>query len=326
MGPDTVLVTGGAGFVGATLVRRLVGAGYRVRILDDLSVGRAEHLEGSGAVLVRRPIGDAEAVAAALQDVRAVVHLAARPGIPASIADPLGTFRANVADLVSLLEAARIAGVDRFVLASSRAAGTVPGMEPVIPGSVSPYAAGKLSGEAFCRSYAATYGLATTSLRFSNVYGPWSAHKASVVAVWMRSVLDGRPLTIHGDGSQRRDFIFVDDVASAILNVLAARRADVSGATFAVDSGADRSILDLADAFDDVTGRELERERLPWRVGEGAPVSGSPSVPLAHPPGPARPATALEDGLGRTLAWYRQVASTPTLAPLLQVTTRTGDD
>ena len=177
----TVLITGGAGFIGSNLARRLAGRGDHVRILDDLSIGQMAYLAGVPHELVRGSLADAAVVRSAVDGVDAIVHLAARAGIDDSVRDPLGTFEANVAWSVGLLEAARLAGVRRFVFASSNAAAgdhAPPSDETDLPHPLSPYGASKLAIEAYGQAYAATYGLAACSLRFSNAYGPELAPQA----------------------------------------------------------------------------------------------------------------------------------------------------
>jgi UDP-glucose 4-epimerase len=167
----TVLITGGAGFIGSNLTRRLAARGDHVRILDDLSIGQTAYLSGVPHELVSGSLADAALVRSAVGGVDAVVHLAARAGIDDSVRDPLGTFEANVAWSVGLLEAARRAGVRRFVFASSNAAAgdhPPPSDETDLPHPISPYGASKLAIEGYCQAYAATFGMAACSLRFSN--------------------------------------------------------------------------------------------------------------------------------------------------------------
>ena len=193
----TVLITGGAGFIGSNLARALAEGGDRVRILDDLSIGRTAYLEGVPHALVVGSLADPATVRSAVDGVDAVVHLAARAGIDDSVRDPLGTFEANVAWSIGVLDAARLAGVRRFVFASSNAAAgdhPPPSDETDLPHPLSPYGASKLAIEGYVGAYAATYGLVGCSLRFSNAYGPRSLHKRSVVAAWLRAALDGEPI------------------------------------------------------------------------------------------------------------------------------------
>ena len=154
--------------------------------------------------------------------------------------DPLGTFEANVAWSVGLLDAARLAGVRRFVFASSNAAAgdhPPPATRPTSPTPSRPMARRSSPVEAYCQAYAATYGLAACSLRFSNAYGPYSLHKKSVVAAWLRAALAGEPITINGDGEQTRDFVYADDLAAAVVAVLDAPEADVAGELFQAGTG-----------------------------------------------------------------------------------------
>ena len=265
----TILVTGGAGFLGSNLVRLLASRGDTVRVLDDLSIGRPEYLAGVPHSLSRASLADAVAVREAVEGADAVVHLAARAGIPDSVADPLGTlaflalllFLLYVSQTVGLLDAARLARVERFVFASSNAATgdhELPADENDLPHPVSPYGASKLAAEAYCQAYAGTYGMAACILRFSNAYGPYSAHKKSVVAAWLRAAIAGRPITIHGDGHQTRDFVFADDLAQAVCAALDAPRERIAGEVFQAGTGIETTIVELAAAVGEAVGRQLE--------------------------------------------------------------------
>jgi UDP-glucose 4-epimerase len=311
----TILVTGGAGFIGSSLARLLADRGDRVRILDDLSIGRAEYLDGVPHELIRAPLADGAAVARAVERADAVVHLAARAGIPDSVADPLGTFEVNVHQLLGVLDAARRAGVPRFVFASSNAAAgdhEPPADEADLPHPVSPYGASKLAGEAYCQAYAATYGMAACSLRFSNAYGPRSLHKKSVVAVWVRAALAKEPLTVHGDGEQTRDFVYVDDLARAVLAALDAPPDTVAGELFQVGTGRETTINELAVVIGRAVGRPVEVVRGPARPGDlGRNVS---RIDKAEERLAYRAAVPLAEGLARTVAWFRSALRDSTLA------------
>jgi UDP-glucose 4-epimerase len=266
-----VLVTGGAGFIGSTLARLLTERGDRVRILDDLSIGQRAYLDGVPHELIVAPLADGDAVRNATAGVDAVVHLAARAGIPDSVADPMATFAVNVAQLVSLLDTTRLAGVKRFVFASSNSATgdhEPPADESDLPHPVSPYGASKLAGEAYCQVYAATYGMAACALRFSNAYGPRSLHKKSVIAAWLRSALTGQPITIHGDGEQTRDYVYVDDLAAAVVAALDAPADVVAGEIFQVGTGHETTINELAQAVKAAVGRPVEIRRAEARTGD----------------------------------------------------------
>lgn len=314
----TVLITGGAGFIGSNLAARLAAAGDRVRILDDLSMGSPAYLDGVPHQLIVRSLADRDAIGAAVHGVEAVVHLAARAGIPDSVADPLGTFEVNVARLLDVLDAARLAGVRRFVFASSNAAAgdhEPPADERDLPHPVSPYGASKLAGEAYCQAYAATYGLAACALRFSNAYGPRSLHKRSVVAAWLRAALAGGPIEVHGDGRQTRDFVFVDDLADAVRAAIDAPEQAVAGELFQAGTGVETTVNELADAIQTAVGRRLEVRHLPARAGD---VRRNVSrVDKAAERLGYRAAVPLAEGIARTTAWFRAALADPTLAGIV---------
>ncbi|RMG98555.1 MAG: NAD-dependent epimerase/dehydratase family protein [Deltaproteobacteria bacterium] len=266
--PDHVLVTGGCGFIGTRLCARLLREGARVRVFDNLSVGRREDLEACVPVRTadRVPMGegrggddgavalwvgdirDAADLAAAARGADVVVHLAAHTGVIPSVEDPRMDCEANVLGTLNALEAARAAGARNFVFASSGAplgAQEPPIHEDKLPKPVSPYGASKLAGEAYCHVYAHTYGLRTAVLRFGNVYGPGSRRKGSVVAKFLRQALAGEPLTVYGDGSQTRDFIHVDDLVEAICRAAAL---DVGGEVFQIATGAETTVSEIVEA------------------------------------------------------------------------------
>jgi UDP-glucose 4-epimerase len=311
----TVLITGGAGFIGSNLARGLAARGDRVRILDNLSIGQPAYLRGVPHDLVLGSLADPAAVRSAVDGVDAIVHLAARAGIDDSVRDPLGTFEANVAWSVALLDAARLAGVRRFVFASSNAAAgdhAPPSDESDLPHPISPYGATKLAVEAYCQAYAATYGLAACSLRFSNAYGPNSLHKRSVVAAWLRAALTGQPIEINGDGSQTRDFVFVDDLAAAVMAAISAPGADIAGELFQAGTGIETTVAELAEAIAAAVGGPVEIRHAPARVGDVernvARVDKAATV-LGY-----RAAVPLADGLGRTARWFAEALRDPDLS------------
>src|SRR5215472_15900351 len=210
----------GAGFVGATLVRRLVTSGYRVRVLDDLSTGDAAHLAGVDTELVKGDIRDAAALDDALAGMGSIIHLAAAGSVIGSVQDPGTNFDVNVLGTFRVLDAARRAGVSRVVMASTGGAligdATPPVSERSLPKPISPYGASKLAGEGYAHAFARTYGLRTVAIRFGNVYGPWSSRKRGVFNVFFESIHSGTPLVIYGDGTASRDYVHVDDISSAL--------------------------------------------------------------------------------------------------------------
>ncbi|MBA2569543.1 MAG: NAD-dependent epimerase/dehydratase family protein [Chloroflexi bacterium] len=315
-----IVVTGGAGFIGTSLVRALASRGAHVVVLDD---GRAAGLTYLGDVpveIVRDalvPAPPAGSLERLLDGADAIVHLAARPGVPASITDPTGDRRANVDTTLALLDAARRADVPRFIFASSNAAvGAAAGpiSESTLPRPTSPYGAAKLAVEGYLHAYAGSYGIATLALRFANAYGPYSLHKRSVVASFLLAGLRGRPLTVHGDGRQGRDMVHVDDLVALIVAALDAEPAVVAGRVLQAGSGRLTTIAQLAEAIAALLGEDGRVERAPPRAGDvsGAACDVSAGSALLG----WTPNVTLEEGLGRTAAWFRAALADPTLAPL----------
>ncbi|HKK94655.1 MAG TPA: NAD-dependent epimerase/dehydratase family protein [Longimicrobiales bacterium] len=284
------LITGGCGFIGTNLCRvlRRDRPADRIRILDDFSTGSADALRRAvaDAEVTETPtwgprpeilVGDVRdpiAAMAAAQGADVIVHLAANTGVPASIANPRKDCDTNVLGTLTMLDAARHQDVPSFIFASSGApagACTPPIDEEIVPKPISPYGASKLAGEGYCSAYHGSFGLATVALRFSNVYGPFSGHKGSVVAAFIRNALAGEPLTVFGDGGQTRDFIHVDDLVRAIIAV-ATTRSTVGGEVFQVATGTETRISDLVEMVrsaleaEGVTGSEVEHA--PPRAGD----------------------------------------------------------
>jgi len=268
-GPPRVLVTGGCGFIGVNLARALDGRGWELVAFDDLSTGSRRDGEAAGYRVIEGDVRDLAALRAACAGAEYVVHLAAHTDVVASVEDPAVDVDVNVRGTLHALLAARDAGVRGFVFASSNAPlGEVepPTREDKVPRPLSPYGASKLAGEGLCSAFAGSYGLATTVLRFSNVYGPFSYHKGSVVAAFMKRIMEGEPLVVYGDGEQTRDFVYVGDLADGIVRALAAGSA---GEVFHLGSGTETSINELARRivalFPD---RRIDLEYRPERPGE----------------------------------------------------------
>ena len=299
------LVTGGCGFIGTRLVLQLLERGVETRVIDNLSRGRADNLP-AGVALTVGDIRDADALAAALPDADAVVHLAAYGSVIESIADPLENFDVNARGTLVLLRACQEAGVKRFVFASTGGAlmgnAEPPVDESTLPWPVSPYGASKLCGEAYLHAFAGAYGLRTTALRFPNVYGPCSDHKTSVVTTFVKNALTGQPLIVYGDGSASRDFLYVDDLCRAIC---AALEADLSDEVVQLASERETTVGELAELVLHVTGREeLAIEHLPARRGEVARIFAS--AEKAHRLLGFAPTETLESGMEKTAAWFSE--------------------
>jgi len=262
------LITGGCGFIGKNLVKTLCEeGGHSIRVVDNLSVGRAQDLADvcsfwdrspqdvkpmasstnqNGVELIQGDILDERLAMKVCAGAEAIVHLAACTGVPASVEDPKKDCLNNVVGTLNYLEAARAAGVKRFVFASSGApvGECEPPIHEEIPAHpVSPYGASKLAGEGYCSAYYRTFGIETVALRFGNVYGPGSGHKTSAVAKFIRQAMNGEPIEIYGDGNQTRDFVFIDDLIQAIR--LAARVKGIGGETFQIATAKETTVEEL---------------------------------------------------------------------------------
>jgi len=300
----TYLVTGGCGFIGVNLIPRLIEQGARVRVLDNLSLGRREDVEPLGVDLQIGDIRDRSALTAACKGIDVVVHLAAHTRVVESLTDPQINFDVNAIGTLNVLEACRAAGIPKMIFASTGGAilgeQTPPVHEGMVPRPISPYGASKLAGEAYCSAYAGAYGLKTVALRFSNVYGPFSYHKGSVVAQFFRNLLRGEPIVIYGDGEQTRDFLYVADLVDAIL---LADKAELAGEVFQIASGRETSVRALVDAMKAMLpDRTFDIRFEPARAGEI--LRNYANIEKARRMLGFDPTTRLDDGLPRTWQWF----------------------
>ncbi|PYN81520.1 MAG: LPS biosynthesis protein WbpP [Candidatus Rokuibacteriota bacterium] len=275
---DLALVTGGAGFIGSNLVERLLEDGARVRVLDNFSTGARTNLgfaprfRGRLEVL-RGDIRNLSVVLRAARGARVIFHQAAMRSVPRSVKDPLGANENNVTGTLHVLEAARRCRVPRVVYASSSSVygdrPDLPKREDQPPAPVSPYAASKAAGEQYATIWTRLYGVETVGLRYFNVFGPRQDPKSEYAAVIPRFILWGlrdRPLEVHGDGAQSRDFTYIDNVVEA--NLLAARAPGVRSEVFNVGCGSRVSLLEIVAKLEAVLGRPLERRHTPPRPGD----------------------------------------------------------
>lgn len=293
--------------MGATLVRRLVTAGRPVRVLDNYSTGDPAYLAGVGVEVVRGDIRDEPVLDAALSGTGAVVHLAAAGSVVESVANPDANFSVNVLGTFRVLDAARRAGVERVVLASTGGAligdARPPVSEHSLPKPISPYGASKLAGEGYAHAFASAYGLRTVALRFGNVYGPWSARKRGAVTLFFRAIHAGEPIVIYGDGSASRDYLHVEDVARAIE--LAVARDVTGGTVLHIASGVETTVTELADLCRTAAGLpDHPVEYRPARAGEVG--RNFASYDLAREMLGYQPTVSREAGIRDTWDWFQK--------------------
>ena len=297
------LITGSAGFLGSSLAHYLAREGHQVRGLDDLSTGDPQALSPD-VHFTRGDVSDRPKLWTLLQEVDVVYHLAARVSVPESVLYPRDYNAVNVSGTVALMEAMRDVGVRRVVLTSSGAVygdlGQQPLHESAVPNPRSPYAVSKLAAEFYVRTIGGLWGIETVSRRIFNAYGPGQHLPAShppVVPYFLRQALRGGTLVVHGDGSQTRDYVYVDDAVSAM--VAASTAPNVDGLVINVGSGTETSVRELVKSVLDVTGGDPE-------VIYNSQTSGGVSrmradLALAHEKLGYRPSIKLDNGLRLTL-------------------------
>jgi UDP-glucose 4-epimerase len=279
----------------------------RIRVLDNLSAGRRSDLAGLPVEFIQGDIRDAEMVNRAVDGVQAVIHLAAHTNVIESVKSPELNFNNNVQGTFNLLQASVKHGVGRFIFASTGGAivgdVTPPVHEDMASHPISPYGAGKLAGEGYCSAFWGSFGLQTIALRFSNAYGPYSYHKASVIAKFFRQVQLGEPLTVFGDGEQTRDFLFVEDLCQAIITALHAPLP--FGQAIQLGSGREISINQLVVLLRQVVGEDAfpPVRYAPARPGEV--LRNYVSIARAGKYLGFSPVTDLQTGLQKTWEWFQ---------------------
>lgn len=275
------LVTGGAGFIGSNIVQELLNRGDSVRVLDNFSTGKLENLDFVGLhrprsvyyELVKGDIRDLDSCRKACRGMDYILHQAALRAVARSIDDPSSSNDVNVAGTLNILIAAKEAGVKRVVYASSSSvygdSEILPQREDQLPSPISPYAVSKLAGEYYCAVFSKIFGLETVSLRYFNVFGPRQnpeSQYAAVIPLFISLAQEGKPLEIHGDGLQSRDFTYITNVVEA--NLLAAKAKKATGQTINIACGQTHTILDVADAMSSIVGRKIEYHHTPSRTGD----------------------------------------------------------
>jgi UDP-glucose 4-epimerase len=311
---EKMAVTGGAGFIGSNLAEHLLTGGFSVTVIDNLSTGREQNLarwsEGAGSrfQFVRMDINETKQLRQVFAGVTYVFHLAAIPSVARSIDDPAATQFSNINGTLSVLMAARDAGVKRVIAASSSSIygdePNLPKMESRIGRCLSPYALSKFVTEEYCRLFSSLYKLETVALRYFNVFGPRqdpNSEYSAVIPRFSTRMLAGKQPTVYGDGEQTRDFTFIANVVDA--NWKAATSPNVAGQALNIGCGAQTSLNQLIERINQIIGSHLEPKYEPARKGDVrnsvADISKAKTL-LGY-----SPTTSLEDGLRRVVDWYR---------------------
>lgn len=308
--PKTYLVTGGAGFIGSHMAETLVKAGHHVRVVDNFSTGKREnlaHLQGK-IDLFEFSITELEPLVRAMQGVDYVFHLAALASVPRSVKDPLASNEHNVIGTLNVLMAARDAGVRRVVYAgSSSAYGNVDAefkSEDMRPRPLSPYAVAKLAAEHYCQAFTNVYGLETVTVRYFNVFGPRQdplSMYAAVIPKFVTAMLNDQPPPVEGDGHQSRDFTYIDNVVHG--NMLACHTPGVAGETFNIACAGRIDLIEMIGLLNQLMGKRIEPAFLAPRPGDVR--HSRASIDKARRLLGYEPVVSFEEGLARTLEWYK---------------------
>ena len=307
---EKFLVTGGAGFIGSNICKKLVSQGCFVRVIDNLLTGKKDNLSAISDRIefIEADMGDEKIVRSAMKGIDVCLHQGALPSVPRSIDDPAATHKHCVDATFTLLLAARDVGIKRFVYASSSSAygdtPTLPKVETMPTSPLSPYAVGKLVGEYYCSVFYKVFGLETISLRYFNVFGPHqdpASQYAAAIPAFVTAILRDEPPTIYGDGEQSRDFTYIDNVVEA--NLLAARAERTAGEVINIACGEIVTVNKIIDMINGLVGRDIKPIYAPSRPGD---VKHSlADISLAQKTIGFKPTVTFREGLELAIDWYR---------------------
>ncbi len=308
---EKFLVTGGAGFIGSNICRKLTSQRCFVRVVDNLLTGKRSNLADivDDVEFIEADMGDEEVARAAMKDIDVVLHQGALPSVPRSVDDPAATHQHCIDATFTLLLAARDAGIKRFVFASSSAAygdtPTVPKVETMSPMPLSPYAVGKLTGEYYCSVFSGVFGLETISLRYFNVFGPYqdpASQYAAAIPAFVTAILKDTPPTIFGDGQQSRDFTYIDNVVDA--NLLAARAKRTRGEVINIACGEAVTVNAIVEMINELLGKDVKPIYADPRPGD---VKHSlADISFAEKLIGFKPQVSFRQGLQKAIDWYRE--------------------
>ncbi|MFH1371161.1 MAG: SDR family oxidoreductase [Planctomycetota bacterium] len=307
---DKFLVTGGAGFIGSNICRKLVSQGCFVRVIDNLLTGKKSNISAilDKIEFLEADMGDPDVAQQAMKGIDVVLHEGALPSVPRSVDDPAATHKHCVDATFTLLLAARDAKVKRFVYAASSSAygdtPTLPKVETMPVNPLSPYAAAKLMGEYYCSVFSKVFGLETVSLRYFNVFGPQqdpTSQYAAAIPAFVTSILKDKPPTVYGDGEQSRDFTYVDNVVEA--NLLAARAKKTAGEVVNIACGEAITVNAIIKMINELVGKSVKSIYAPARKGD---VKHSlADITLAKKLIGYKPVIGFKEGLEKAIEWYR---------------------
>jgi len=307
---EKFLVTGGAGFIGSNICKKLVSQGCFVRVVDNLLTGKKSNLADvmDKIEFIQADMGDSEVAQSAMKDIEVVLHQGALPSVPLSVDNPADTHRHCVDATFTLLLAARDAGVRRFVYAASSSAygdtPTLPKVETMPPSPLSPYAVAKLVGEYYCSVFSQVFGLETISLRYFNVFGPQqdpTSQYAAAIPAFVTAILKDKPPTIYGDGQQSRDFTYIDNVV--VANLLAAQAKHTKGEVINVACGQAVTVNEIIDMINNLLGKSIKPIYTPPRPGD---VKHSiADITAAKKLINFKPVVSFDEGLSLAIDWYR---------------------